>query len=51
MRGWTEPQYMTSTEDATSSASAICLGLNELRLDDGNLEHVSCCRLRDETLC
>ena len=40
MRGWTEPQYATSTEDAMSSASAICTGLNELRLDDGNLEHV-----------
>ncbi|ORY55152.1 hypothetical protein BCR35DRAFT_355790 [Leucosporidium creatinivorum] len=40
MRGWTEPLYATSTEDAMTAASAICLGLEELRVDDGNLEHV-----------
>lgn len=41
MRGWTEPEYATSTEDAMAAASAICLGLEELRVDDGNVEHVS----------
>jgi hypothetical protein len=40
MRGWTEPEYATSTEDAMAAASAICLGLEELRVDDGNVEHV-----------
>lgn len=40
MRGWRESTFQPSSSKALQSASEICIGLSQMTIDDGNLEHV-----------
>ncbi|KAM0787243.1 hypothetical protein ACM66B_006479 [Microbotryomycetes sp. NB124-2] len=43
MKGWSDPRYEPSTRDALQAAKDICVGLDDLHVDDGNLSHCFFC--------